>query len=77
VSQNIDSKDYKDAGTIYNANITNISTNPALLGVPTTITIKSTNNNDFDANIVISNKQYVDNTVKFNLQNITGNNVTG
>ncbi|MBZ5743887.1 TIGR03546 family protein [Francisella tularensis subsp. holarctica] len=77
VIQNIDIKDYKDAGTIYNANITNISTNPALLGLPTTITIKSTNNNDFDANIVISNKQNVDNTVKFNLQNITGNNVKG
>ncbi|ABK89490.1 TIGR03546 family protein [Francisella tularensis subsp. novicida] len=77
VIQNIDIKDYKDAGTIYNANITNISTNPALLGLPTTIAIKSTNNNDFDANIVISNKQNVDNTVKFNLQNITGNNVKG
>ncbi|MBK2110472.1 TIGR03546 family protein [Francisella tularensis] len=77
VIQNIDIKDYKDAGTIYNANITNISTNPALLGLPTTIAIKSTNNNDFDANIAISNKQNVDNTVKFNLQNITGNNVKG
>ncbi|MDE5024817.1 TIGR03546 family protein, partial [Francisella tularensis subsp. holarctica] len=38
---------------------------------------KSTNNNDFVANIVISNKQNVDNTVKFNLQNITVNNVKG
>ncbi|MDE4994575.1 TIGR03546 family protein, partial [Francisella tularensis subsp. holarctica] len=43
VIQNIDIKDYNDAGTIYNANITNISTNTALLGLQTTITIKSTN----------------------------------
>ncbi|MFV9973914.1 MAG: TIGR03546 family protein [Francisella endosymbiont of Hyalomma asiaticum] len=73
VIQNMDIKDYENAGTVYDANVTNISTNPQLLGLPTTIVVKSTNNNDVDVNVVITNKTNVDNTVKFNLQNIAGN----
>lgn len=37
VIQNMDIKDYENAGTVYDANVTNISTNPQLLGLPTTI----------------------------------------
>ena len=73
VIQNMDIKDYENAVTVYDANVTNISTNPQLLGLPTTIVVKSTNNNDVDVNVVITNKINVDNTVKFNLQNIAGN----
>ncbi len=69
----MDIKDYENAGTVYDANVTNISTNPQLLGLPTTIVVKSTNNNNVDVNVVITNKTNVDNTVKFNLQNIAGN----
>ena len=75
--QNMDIKDYENAGTVYDANVTNISTNPQLLGLPTTIVVKSTNNNDVDVNVVITNKTNVDNTVKFNLQNIAGNAIKG
>lgn len=77
VIQNIDIKGYQNAGTTYDANITNISTNPVLLGQPTVINVKSVNNSDVDVSVVVSNKLNVDNTVKFNLQNVTGNAVKG
>lgn len=77
IIQNMDIKGYENAGTVYDTNVTNISTNHQLLGLPTTIIIKSTNNNDVDINVVITNKPNVDNTVKFNLQNIVGNAIKG
>ncbi|APC91942.1 MULTISPECIES: TIGR03546 family protein [Francisella] len=77
VIQNIAIKDYMNAGTVYNASITNISTNPQLLALPTTIVVKSTNNNDVDVNVIIANKPNVDNTVKFNLQNVAGSAIQG
>ena len=77
VIQNMDIKGYENAETVYDTNVTNISTNPQLLGLPTTIVVKSTNNNDVDVNVVITNKPNVDNTVKFNLQNIAGNAIRG
>ena len=77
VIQNMDIKGYENVETLYDANVTNISTNPQLLGLPTTIVVKSTNNNNVDVNVVITNKPNVDNTVKFNLQNIAGNAIKG
>ncbi len=77
VIQNIDIKGYQNAGTTYDANITNISTNPVLLGQPTVINVKSVNNSDVDVNVVVSNKLNVDNTVKFNLQNVAGKAIKG
>ncbi|WP_395167534.1 TIGR03546 family protein [Francisella salimarina] len=77
VIQNIDIKGYQNAGTTYDANITNISTNPVLLGQPTAINVKSVNNSDVDVSVVVSNKLNVDNTVKFNLQNVAGNAIKG
>ncbi|WP_150466418.1 TIGR03546 family protein [Francisella sp. SYW-9] len=77
VVQNIDVKDYKDGDTLYNAIITNISTNPELLAKPTTVDIKSTNNKNLDVGVVISNKPNVDNTVRFNLANVAGDAIKG
>lgn len=77
VVQNINIKDYKDGDTLYDAIITNISTNPELLAKPTTVDVKSTNNKDLDVNIVISNKPNVDNTVKFDLDNVAGDAIKG
>ncbi|MEY8702010.1 TIGR03546 family protein, partial [Francisella philomiragia] len=77
VIQNIDIKGYQNAGTTYDANITNISTNPVLLGQPTVINVKSVNNSDVDVSVVVSNKLNVDNTVKFNLQNVAGKAIKG
>ncbi|WP_432773555.1 TIGR03546 family protein [Francisella salimarina] len=77
VIQNIDIKGYQNAGTTYDANITNISTNPVLLGQPTAINVKSVNNSAVDVSVVVSNKLNVDNTVKFNLQNVAGNAIKG
>ncbi|WP_407877841.1 TIGR03546 family protein [Francisella sciaenopsi] len=77
VIQNIDIKGYQNAGTTYDANITNISTNPVLLGQPTVINVKSVSNSDVDVNVVVSNKLNVDNTVKFNLQNVAGKAIKG
>ncbi|WP_212789166.1 TIGR03546 family protein [Francisella halioticida] len=77
VVQNIDVKDYKDGDTLYDATITNISTNPELLAKPTKIGIKSTNNQNLDVGVVISNKPNIDNTVKFNLDNVAGDAIKG
>ncbi|MED7788385.1 TIGR03546 family protein [Francisella sp. 19X1-34] len=77
VVQNIDIKDYKDGDTLYNATITNISTNPELLAKPTTVDIKSTNNKNLDVGVVISNKPNVDNTVRFNVANVAGDAIKG
>lgn len=77
VIQNIDIKGYQNAGTTYDANITNISTNPVLLGQPTAINVKSVNNSDVDVSVVVSNELNVDNTVKFNLQNVAGKAIKG
>lgn len=77
VVQNIDIKNYKDGDTLYDAVITNISTNPELLGKPTRVGVRSTNNKDLDVNIVISNKPNVDNTVKFDLDNVAGDAIKG
>ncbi|QUE31925.1 TIGR03546 family protein [Francisella philomiragia] len=77
VIQNIDIKGYQNAGITYDANITNISTNPVLLGQPTAINVKSVNNSDVDVSVVVSNELNVDNTVKFNLQNVAGKAIKG
>ncbi|AIT09136.1 membrane protein [Candidatus Francisella endociliophora] len=77
VIQNIDVKNYEDSGTVYSAKLTNLSTNPALLGQPTNIVVKSVNNNDLDVNVVISNKPNVDNTVKFSVENVAGDAIRG
>lgn len=75
--QNMAINNYENSGTIYNANITNLSTNPALLAKATTIDVKSINNNDVTVNVVISNQPNVDNTVKFDLQDVAGNAMKG
>ncbi|QIW09776.1 TIGR03546 family protein [Francisella sp. LA112445] len=77
VVQNIDVKDYKDGDTLYDATITNISTNPELLAKPTTVDVKSTNNKNLDVGVVISNKPNVDNTVRFNVANVAGDEIKG
>lgn len=74
---NLDVKNYEDSGTVYSANLTNISTNPELLGKPTNIVLKSENNKDLDVNVVISNKQGVDNTIKFTVENVAGDAIKG
>ncbi|MED7819470.1 MULTISPECIES: TIGR03546 family protein [unclassified Francisella] len=77
VVQNIDVKDYKDGDTLYDATITNISTNPELLGKSTEINIKSTNNKNLNVGVVISNKPNVNNTVRFDLANVAGDAIKG
>lgn len=74
---NLDVKNYEDSGTIYSANLTNISTNPELLGKPTNIVVNSVSNNDLNVNLVISNRTGVDNTVKFAVENVSGDAVKG
>ena len=74
---NMDIKGFKNDGVVYDAMITNLSTNPALLAKPTDIHIKSTSNKDVDFSLVMSNQDGVDNTVKFDLENLGGDFLTG
>lgn len=77
VIENIDIKNYKDSETVYNAKLTNLSTNPTLLGKSTTIDVKSVNNDDLNVGVVISNKSGVDNRVNFKIKNVAGDVVKG
>ena len=74
---NMDIKGFKNDGVEYDAMITNLSTNPALLAKPTQIHIQSTSNKDVDLDLVMSNQDGIDNTVKFDLENLAGDFLTG
>jgi len=74
---NMDIKGFKNDGVEYNATITNLSTNPALLAKPTQIHIQSTSNKDVDLDLMMSNQGGVDNTVKFDFENLGGDFLKG
>ncbi len=66
-------RDYKDGSDVYNLVAKNISTNPALLGLATTIDVKSANNNNIDLEVVMANKEGAKNSIDANLQNLGKN----
>lgn len=69
VIQKMKLKGFENNGTKYDADITNLSTNPALLAKPTQIHIKSTNNENLHLGLVMSNQVGDDNTIKFDFKN--------
>ncbi|MFT4694453.1 MAG: hypothetical protein ACI8TE_001369 [Francisella sp.] len=77
VIQNINIKSFKSDSIKYDANITNLSTNPALLSKPTQIHIQSTSNKDVDFDLVMSNQDGIENTIKLNLENLEGDFLKG
>ena len=77
VIQNINIKSFKSDSIKYDANITNLSTNPALLAKPTQIHIQSTSNKDVDFDLVMSNQDGIENTIKLNLENLEGDFLKG
>ncbi|MFC4891774.1 TIGR03546 family protein [Pseudofrancisella aestuarii] len=68
---------YEDFGNIFNVYLGNISTNPTLLGEPTTIKINTAKNDDINANVTISNKADTANNVEFKFKNLGNNLVKG
>ena len=67
----------KNTGDTYDAVLTNLSSNPTLLNKPTSISIKSVNNDDASIDLVISNQNSIKNTVKFDVKNLDGNIISG
>ncbi len=74
---NMDIKRFKIDGVVYDAIITNLSTNPALLAKPTQIHIQSTSNKYADLDLVMSNQNGVENTIKFDFDNLGGDFLSG
>ena len=74
---NMDIKGFKNDGVVYDAMITNLSTNPALLAKPTEIHIQSTSNKDVDFDLTMSNQTGIENTLKFDLENLGGDFLSG
>ncbi|QIV94773.1 TIGR03546 family protein [Allofrancisella frigidaquae] len=70
--QNMNIKGYENEDMVYDVKISNLSTNPILLAKPTEINVKSSSNDKMAARVVISNQVGVDNTVSFDLKNLTG-----
>ncbi|APC97050.1 TIGR03546 family protein [Francisella frigiditurris] len=68
---------YEDFGNTFNVYLGNISTNPTLLGEPTTIKINTAKNDDINANVTISNKADTANNVEFKFKNLGDNLVKG
>lgn len=68
---------YENSGNTFNVYLGNISTNPTLLGEPTTIKINTVNNDDITANVTISNKVNTANNVEFKFKNLGNNLVKG
>ena len=68
--------DYVSQGNTYDFNMTNISTEPQLLNKPTSISLKTTNNDDVSVAAVISNSSAL-NTVNFNFKGLNADALNG